>query len=287
MKLKTFIILLSLRILNKTLYVKLRSILQLGYIFPKEGRLSTFLIKILIDEKREDRLLRIKVANRLKVRKYVELKDKSIEFPKLIWRGTKFSDLDYTKLPNKFYLKHNSSSGKNKIIDKTKYSLKDINNWIKKSNIINYGWITREWYYSRKNYYICEKPISKEELTDYKFFCRNGIPFLLQVDINRKSSHQRNIYFINKDGEEYKLLNCRLHYYENNNNFVLPNLIKKAYDSSKKISIGFDFIRVDLYIFKSKVYFGELTNVPGSGFERFYPEIYDNIIFDRMNNIDL
>ena len=91
----------------------------------------------LIDEKREDRLLRIKVANRLKVRKYVELKDKSIEFPKLIWKGTKFSYLDYAKLPNKFYLKHNSSSGKNKIIDKTKYSLKDINNWIKKSNIIN------------------------------------------------------------------------------------------------------------------------------------------------------
>jgi hypothetical protein len=285
MKIKTFSILLILRILNKSLYIKLRSIFQLGYLFPKEGRFSTYLLKILLDENRKDKLLRIKVADRLKARKYVEIKDKSIKFPKIIWSGSVFTFLDYKKLPNNFYLKHNSSSGKNIMIEKTKYSLKDLNKWIKKSNRINYGWITREWYYSEKNYYLCETPISKKELIDYKFFCKDGKPFLLQVDMDRNKSHKRNIYLINKNGEEYKLLNCKLHYYDNKKNFKLPNSIKEAYHSAEKLSMDFDFIRVDLYIFKNKVYFGELTNIPGSGFEKFYPEIYDKIIFHKMNNL--
>ena len=32
------------------------------------------------------------------------------------------------------------------------------------------------------------------DLLDYKFFCNSGGPFLIQVDVNRFTNHQRNIY---------------------------------------------------------------------------------------------
>lgn len=287
MKLRTFTFLFLLRILNKKFYIKLRSFIQLGYIYPKEGSFSSFLLNILMDEKRKDRLLRIEVADRLKVRKYVGSNDQSLELPKLLWKGVILTSSEYKNLPNIFYLKHISSSGKVKKIDKSINTLKNINNWIKKSNVINYGWLTREWYYSKKNFYICEEPIFNQDLIDYKFFCKKGEPFLLQVDIDRNKVHQRNIYSISNQGKKFELLNCKLHFYNVKKDFALHNLIHKAYYSAKKLSKEFDFIRVDLYIFDNKVYFGELTNIPGSGFERFYPEKYDKIVFNKMKKIKI
>ena len=41
---------------------------------------------------------------------------------------------------------------------------------------------------------------------------------------------------------------------------------------SKKLSKGIPFIRVDWYEIKGKLYFGELTFYPASGFEKFEPE---------------
>jgi hypothetical protein len=38
---------------------------------------------------------------------------------------------------------------------------------------------------------------------------------------------------------------------------------------------GLDFVRVDLYLVKSKVYFGELTNYPTSGRAIIKPKEWD------------
>lgn len=44
------------------------------------------------------------------------------------------------------------------------------------------------------------------------------------------------------------------------------------------LSKNMKFLRVDFYEINKKVYFGELTFYPGSGFEEFTPDIYDEII---------
>ena len=44
---------------------------------------------------------------------------------------------------------------------------------------------------------------------------------------------------------------------------------------AEKLSEGIPFVRVDLYNVDGKIYFGELTFYPGSGFEEFTPESWD------------
>ncbi len=41
---------------------------------------------------------------------------------------------------------------------------------------------------------------------------------------------------------------------------------------AKKLSKGINFLRVDLYNIDSKIYFGELTFFPASGFGKFRPK---------------
>ena len=44
---------------------------------------------------------------------------------------------------------------------------------------------------------------------------------------------------------------------------------------AKRLSEGFDYVRVDLYFANGKVLFGEMTFTPGSGFDRFSPAKLD------------
>ena len=46
-------------------------------------------------------------------------------------------------------------------------------------------------------------------------------------------------------------------------------------DYARTLSKPFIHVRVDLYIVKHKVYFGELTFTNGAGFDRVYPREFD------------
>ena len=47
---------------------------------------------------------------------------------------------------------------------------------------------------------------------------------------------------------------------------------------AKKLSENIPFLRVDFYIIEHKVYFSELTFFPASGFDRFVPDEWDDIL---------
>ncbi|HBL8822676.1 TPA: hypothetical protein LTW40_003387, partial [Enterobacter hormaechei] len=48
-----------------------------------------------------------------------------------------------------------------------------------------------------------------------------------------------------------------------------------ARDLAELLAKPFPFVRVDFYLVDSKIFFGELTFHPTSGFGRFYPSYYD------------
>ena len=52
---------------------------------------------------------------------------------------------------------------------------------------------------------------------------------------------------------------------------------------AKKLSKDIPFVRVDLYEIAGKIFFGELTFYPSSGFIRFKPKEYDKIIGDMLD----
>ena len=51
---------------------------------------------------------------------------------------------------------------------------------------------------------------------------------------------------------------------------------------AESLAKNIPFVRVDFYEVNKKVYFGEMTFFPGSGFEEFTPEKYDKILGDML-----
>ena len=49
-----------------------------------------------------------------------------------------------------------------------------------------------------------------------------------------------------------------------------------------KLSEGLFFVRIDMYIIKNKIYFGEITFFPEGGNCVIYPESMDYIISDNL-----
>lgn len=59
-----------------------------------------------------------------------------------------------------------------------------------------------------------------------------------------------------------------------------PDRLKPAYleemvSLATQLSVGFGFVRVDLYNVDGRIYFGELTFTPTAGVMKIQPEIWD------------
>src|SRR5699024_4213835 len=98
-----------------------------------------------------------------------------------------------------FVLKGTHGSGYNIICrDKNKMNWKEefkkIRRWLRQ----NYYWRNREWVYKDiKPRIICDKYLdddSGKRPKDYKIFCFDGEPKLIQVDVDRFGNHRQNFY---------------------------------------------------------------------------------------------
>ena len=191
------------------------------------------------------------------VREYVKEKGLESNLVKIYGIYDKFKDIDFNTLPQKFVMKSTNGGGGNQVIivkDKEKLDLKQLKKktkqWTRKTN---YRFGGREFaYHNIKGRILIEELLEDEvkPINDYKFFCFEGIPKYVVVDLDRFVNHKRNIYdikwnhlFINTD-KKYK-----------DNQIEKPINFDEMLEISKKLSKGFPFVRVDLYNVHGKIYF--------------------------------
>lgn len=106
---------------------------------------------------------------------------------------------------------------------------------------------------------------------DYKVFCFNGEPKMIQLDYNRFSGHLRNLYTA-----DWKRIDATLCYPTNpDKEFERPEELETMLEAARKLSKGMPHVRADFYIVNHRVLFGELTLFHGSGFEVFTPSSWD------------
>ena len=188
-----------------------------------------------------------------------------------------FKEIDFSKLPNQFVIKCNHDSGglvfcKDKKNFNVKLAKKKINRSLKR----NYYYSGREWPYKNvKPKIIIEKYIEDskfKELRDYKFFCFNGKCEFFKVDFDRQRKHGANYFDINGNILPFGEQACPPNF---NKRINLPNTIPKMINLAQKLSKNIYFLRVDFYDVNGKIYFGELTFYPASGFGKFEPEDWD------------
>lgn len=185
-------------------------------------------------------------------------------------------DIDFDKLPNQFVLKCTHDSGGIVICnDKAKFdktaALQKLDFFLHK----NYFLFNREWPYKNvKPRILAERYLVDEsgwQLKDYKVFCFNGEPKFIEVDYDRYVHHKLNVYDLDWNYIDFYMTS------HNDPNVMIekPKKLELMLELCRKISKDIKFLRVDFYSIGDKLYFGELTFHPGSGFIDFHPKEYD------------
>ena len=225
-----------------------------------------------------------KMVDKYEAKKYVaNIIGKKYIIPTLgVW--DKFEDIEFDKLPKQFVLKPTHTSGNVFICkDKEKINYKQlrkmINKWLKR----DYYLVHREWPYKNiKPKIIAEQYMvddSGMKLKDYKFFCFNGIAQTILVCSNRNGSFKNtNFYDISWNLQPF----TREKHKNSNEQIKKPKNLDEMITVAEKLSKDIPFVRVDLYEINGKVYFGELTFYPSSGFEGFEPEEWDKKLGDML-----
>lgn len=176
--------------------------------------------------------------------------------------------IDFSKLPLSFVLKCNHGSGMNILVhnkNKTDYKLikKKLQHWLS----IDYSLTGFEMQYSGiERKILCEPMLTNEghELYDYKFWCFNGKVEYINFLSDRFSQGGLKMAFYNKDWIKQDFYYS---YIFDDSFMPRPDNLDKMIEIAENLSSGFRFVRVDLYrLDNGKLYFGELTFNPNSGF---------------------
>lgn len=220
-----------------------------------------------------------RVANKYTVRDYIREIGYGHLLNDLYGVYTNVNQIDFDKLPKQFVLKGAHGSGFN-IIVKNKDSLNRrqakmmMRTWLHQ----HIAWSGREWVYKdMSRQIIAEKYLEDEtgELRDYKFYCFNGQPTFMQLEVGRGTAdNTRNFYDM-----DWQLMPFGKELPHNANLIVSrPEMFDEMKKIAKALCKPFQYVRVDLYQVGGKVYFGELTFFPAGGAPDFVPSEYDKIV---------
>lgn len=214
----------------------------------------------------------ITMVDKYKVREYISEKIGEEYLVPILGVWDNPDEIDYDSLPNQFVLKCNHNSGGVFICNN-----KDEFNWIQVKKEIrkdlkkNYYFPYREWPYKNvPRKIICEEYLV-DNPNDYKFFCFNGKVEYILVCSDRFDSIKETFFDRNWNVAPFKRPNIEI-----DDKIKKPINFKKMIELSEFLSKDIPFLRVDFYEVDNKIYFGELTFYPASGFSPFEPNEWDH-----------
>lgn len=188
-------------------------------------------------------------------------------------------EINYDLLPPKFVLKTNHASGRN-ILVKNKEDLdivetnEKLNRWLDE----NYGYNGFALQYRDiKPKIICEEYLDglAETVYDYQFLCFNGEPKLVWcINGSHRAGCRASFYDFDWNMQPFSF-----GYPKDDKLAPKPLKLDEMLEISRKLSKGFEHVRVDLYEMPDgRVLFGEMTFQTWGGFRRFYPPEYDYML---------
>lgn len=239
---------------------------KLGYALNLEHP-KTFCEKLAWLKVYDSTPLKTRCADKIAVREYV--KEKTGEDLGIPLLGTydNFAHIDFKALPQNYVLKCNHGSGMNIIVTGGKLDKEAARRKVD-------AWMRTDYLHLLEFHY---KPIPKkifiepylangpDGLIDYKFWCFNGRPVFYGV--NAGHGHGAITYY-DLNGAPFSIQ--RADYQEESAcKWERPAAFNQMVEYAKKLSADFKFVRVDFYAVNGRIYFGELTFIPGGGYIKF------------------
>jgi hypothetical protein len=224
------------------------------------------------------------IVDKLEVRRFVKEKIGEKFLIPLLAVYSSEEKIDFHSLPDKFVMKTNHGSGSIIICnDKSQLDFdlvrKRMKNWLNK----NWFWYGRAYPYKNIKPKIIVEEFMGDDFgnppKDYKIFCFDGEPKVIVVDIDRFKNHRRNFYNINWEFIDVETDR------PNDKNITIekPEKLPEMLYLSRKLSEGFKHVRIDLYIIKNEIKFGEITLYPWSGFIKFSNPLFEKDISDWLD----
>ncbi|KKO46812.1 hypothetical protein WG68_02375 [Arsukibacterium ikkense] len=215
-------------------------------------------------------------ADKVAVRHYVQEKIGADVLVPVIGIYATAEQFNLAAMPERFVLKLNSASGFNLIVtDKTRYSEAQIRRLISKWLQVDFYRITRERQYQPiTNKVIAEHFLDVEQgkaLLDYKVYCFNGQPEMIQVISERSGFAQSHTYY----DVQWDLLDIYRKEYGAGQALAKPEKLAELLAYAAALAQDFSFSRIDFYIIKQKIYFGEITFIPANANLQFLPAAKD------------
>lgn len=269
-----------LRFLPDRLYISLRYRCQMGY-WVNWKHPKTFTEKLQWLKVYNHRPEYTMMVDKYAVKQYVADRIGWQHIIPTLGVWDKAEDINWDTLPKQFVLKTTHGGGSGGVVlckDKMTFDKNVAIVKLNKSMSSDIYSALREWPYKNvKRQVIAEKfmiPNDKlndptYDLTDYKFFCFNGVPKFCQVIRDRHTCESIDFYDMAWNHLGFVGLNPVAR------NGLTPVARPEHFDEMKGIcktlSANVPFLRVDLYEINGDVYFGELTFYPASGFGHFTP----------------
>ena len=119
----------------------------------------------------------------------------------------------------------------------------------------------------------------RPELFEYLIFCFNGEPKLILFGSGKRSGKVCCTMFDTQWNNLHFNYGGALH----DEKIPPPENLDKMLKIAKILSKDFKFVRVDLHNINRKIYFGEMTFTPASGYMKFNPRKYDRILGDMLD----
>ena len=223
-----------------------------------------------------------RLSDKYLVREYVKEKIGEEYLVSLLGVWNSFEEIDFSKLPEKFALKANHGCGYNLIVlNKEELDLKDVKQKVDSWLTTNFAYVNLELHYKDiKPLIIAEEYIEneKEDLYDYKVWCFNGEPKYIMYLANRKKGLQMVFY-----DTEWKRMPFTYSVDVYEGEVPKPDNLEELLDISRKLSSGFNHVRVDFYRLNDGSYkFGEMTFTSAAGKAMWNPPEYDRILGDML-----
>jgi hypothetical protein len=216
-------------------------------------------------------------SDKLRVRDYVRKTAPSCLLPTLYWWSVRPDAMPFEHLPGAFVLKANHGSGWNLIVeDKTSVSAAQLialaRQWLSKDFTI----VGRERAYTpiRRTVYaeqLLTDANGRAPPDDYKLFVFGGKVRIIQVDHARFAGHTQVLY-----DAAWNLIPGTVAAAQGRA-LAPPSSLARMIEIAEQLSMGVDFVRVDLYDVAGAIYFGELTNSPNKGLCPFRPTSLDAV----------
>lgn len=218
-----------------------------------------------------------KLVDKYAVKEWVTEKIGSQYVTKTYGKWDQAEDIEISKLPEKFVLKTNHDSGGITICrDRSTFDVEAAKRKLAKHLRRNYFWGGREWPY--KNVKPCVfaeeylEPDNSGDLEDQKLFRFSNGRIVTLLITDRFTEFGLTKTFFDEDWRPLKLSEEG---YSRKPDTPFPLHFEEMKQLADRLACELPFACVDFYESSGRLFFGEMTFYPNSGFEHFDPEEWE------------